>query len=76
MSWVERICHVYDIKRVDDGKHFLLECFAYTHIKSQFQNICYNTNLTNLLTHQIYGDLIILLLNIFEHRNKIVKKTK
>jgi hypothetical protein len=53
-SWVKRICHLCDTKRVEDENHFLLECPMYTHIRSQFQNICYNTNLPNLLTHQNY----------------------
>jgi hypothetical protein len=72
----ERICHLCDTKRVEDENHFLLECLMYTHIKSQFQNICYNIDLPNLLTHQNYGDLGMLLLKLFEHINKILKQTK
>jgi hypothetical protein len=64
MLWVKRICHLCDTKKVEDENHFLLDCPTYTHIKSQFQNICYNTNLPNLFTHQNYGDLGMLFLNI------------
>jgi len=42
---------------VEYEKHFLLKCPKYTYIKSQFQNICYNINLLNFLTHKNYGDL-------------------
>ena len=45
IPWQERICHLCDTKRVEDEKHFLLECPMYTQIISQFQNICHNTNL-------------------------------
>ena len=45
----------------------------HTYIRSQFQNICYNTEFSNILIHQNYGDLGMLLLNIFEHRNKNLK---
>jgi hypothetical protein len=31
-SWDEGICQLCDIKK--DGKHFILECLAHTHIKS------------------------------------------
>jgi hypothetical protein len=30
--WQERICHLCDTKRVEDEKHFLLECHVYTQI--------------------------------------------
>ena len=62
-----------DTKKVEDEKHFLLDCPTYTHIRSHFQNICHTTNLPNLLTQQKYGDLGKLLLMLFEHRNKILK---
>jgi hypothetical protein len=52
-SWVERICHLYDTKRVEEEKHFLLKWFMHTHMRSQFQNKFYNTDLPNLSTHQI-----------------------
>jgi hypothetical protein len=48
----ERICHLFDTKRVEYEEHFLLECTTYTQIKSQFQNICHNVHLPNLLSHQ------------------------
>jgi hypothetical protein len=73
---VEIICYLYDTKRVEYGKLFFLECPTHTHIRSQFQNICYNSDLPNILTHQIYGDLGMLFLKLFEHRNKILKQTK
>jgi hypothetical protein len=66
----ERIFHLCDTKRVEDEKHFLLECFPYTHIRSQFQNICYNIDLPNLLTHQNYDDLGMLLLTLFQAQNR------
>jgi hypothetical protein len=74
--WDERVCHLCDTKKVEDEKHFLLDCPAYTHIRSHFQNICHTTNLPNLLTQQKYGDLGKLLLMLFEHRNKILKNHK
>jgi hypothetical protein len=57
-------------------KNTLLKCHAYTHIRSQFQNICNNINLHNMLTHQNYGDLRKLLSNLVKHKNKILKQTK
>jgi hypothetical protein len=53
----ERVCHLCDTKKVEDEKHFLLDCPTYTQIRSHFQNICHTTNLPNLLTQQHYGDL-------------------
>jgi hypothetical protein len=32
--WDERICHLCDTKRVEDEKHFLLDCPSYAHIRS------------------------------------------
>jgi hypothetical protein len=58
-------CHICDTKKVEDEKHFLLDCPAYTHIRSHFQNIDHTTNLPNLLTQQKYGDLGKLLLMLF-----------
>jgi hypothetical protein len=66
----ERVCHLCNTKKVEDEKHFLLDCPAYSHIRSHFQNICHTTNLSNLLTQQKYGDLGNILLILFEHRNK------
>jgi hypothetical protein len=74
--WDERVCHLCDTKKVEDEKHFLLDCPAYTHIRSHFQNIDHTTNLPNFLTQQKYGDLGKLLLMLFEHRNKILKNHK
>jgi hypothetical protein len=79
--WDERACHLCDTKKVEDEKHFLLDCPTYTHIRSHFQNIDHTTNLPNLLTQQNidhttnlpnlltqkkYGDL-------GKHRKKILK---
>ena len=74
--WDERVCHLCDTKKVEDEKHFLLYCPAYTHIRSHLQNIFHTTNLHNLLTQQKYGDLGKLLLMLFEHRKKILKNHK
>ena len=67
MTWDERVCHLCDTKKVENEKHFLLDCPVYTHIRSYFQNIDHTTNLPNLLTQQKYGDLGKLILMIFEH---------
>jgi hypothetical protein len=67
--WIEIIFHLCDTKRVEDENHFLLKCPMYTQIKSQFQNICYNIDIPNLLTHQNYGDLGMFILNPFKHTN-------
>jgi hypothetical protein len=74
--WDERICHICDTKRVEYEKHFLLDCPAYSQIRSQFKNICHNTNLPNLQNHQNCGDLGTLLSMFFEHINTILKKSK
>jgi hypothetical protein len=76
MPWDERVCHLCDTKKVEDENHFLLDCPAYTHIRSHFQNIYHTTNLPNILTQQKYGDLGKLLLMLFEHKNKILKNHK
>jgi hypothetical protein len=76
IPWDERVCHLCDTENVEDEKHFLLDCLAYTHISSHFQNIYHTTNLRNLLTQQKYGDLGKLLLMLFEHKNKILKNHK
>ena len=72
--WVERICHLCENKKIEDENHFLLECPVYTHIKSQFHNLCCNPDLPSLLTCQDYIELETLLSKLFEHRNTI--KTK
>ena len=74
--WQEIICHVCDTNRVEDEKRFLLECSTYTQIRSQFPNICHNTDLPDLLSHQNFSDLGTLLLMFFKHRNNILKKSK
>ena len=66
--WVERICHLCE-------NHFLVECPAYTHIRSQFHNLCCNTDLPSLLTCQNYSELETLLSKLFEHGNTILKQT-
>jgi hypothetical protein len=68
--WDETVCHHCDTKKVEDEKHFLLDC------RSHFQNIDHTTNLPNLLTQQKYGDLGKLLLMLFENRNTILKNHK
>ena len=50
--WVERICHLRENRNIKDENHFLLECPAYTHIRSQFHNLCCNADLPSLLTCQ------------------------
>jgi hypothetical protein len=63
--WDERIFHICDTKRVEDEKHFLLDFPTYSQIRSQFKNICHNIDLPNLLSHQNYGDLGMLLSMFF-----------
>ena len=74
--WVERICHLCENMNIEDENHFLLKCPMYTHIRSQFHNLCYNTDLPSLLTCQYYSELGTLLSKLFEHRNTILKQTK
>ena len=52
MSWHERIFNLCDNRKVENKKHVLLKCPMYSHIRSQFQNICNNINIPNPLTHQ------------------------
>jgi hypothetical protein len=75
-SWDERVCHLCDTKRVEYEKNFLLECPAYTQIRSQFQNICHITNLLNLFNQQNYGNLETFILILFERKNKTLKNSK
>jgi hypothetical protein len=42
------ICHLFDTKKVEYENHFLLECPTYIQIRSQFQNICHNTDLPTI----------------------------
>ena len=72
---VKRICHFCENMNVEDENHFLLECSAYTHITSQFHNLCCNTDLPGLLTYQNYSELGMLLTKFFEHMNSILKQT-
>ena len=74
--WDERVCHLCDTKKVEYEKHFLLDCLAYTHIRSHFQNIFHTPNLPNLLTQQKYGDLGKHILMLFKHRNQILNNHK
>jgi len=74
--WDERICHLCDNNQVEYKKYFLLDCHAYTHIRSKFKNIFHITNLPNLLSDQYYGDVGMLLSMLFQHRNVILKKQK
>jgi hypothetical protein len=57
-------------------KNIFLEFHTYFHIRSQFQNICNNINIPNMLTHQNYGDLRKFISNLLEHTHKILKQTK
>ena len=73
---VERICRLYENMNIEDKNHFLLECPEYTHIRSQFHNLCCNPDLPSLLTCQNYSELETLLSILFEHRSTILKQTK
>ena len=68
---VERICRLYENMNIEDENHFLLECPAYTHIRSQLHNLCCNTDLRIILTCQNYSELGTLLTKLFEDRNTI-----
>ena len=70
--WVEMICRLYENRNIEDENHFLLECPAYTHIRSQFHNLCCNIDLPSLLTCRNYSELRALLTKLFEHRNTIL----
>ena len=74
--WVERICHLCKDMNIEDENNFLLECSAYTHIRSQFHNLCCNTDLPRILTCQNCSELRMILSNLFEHMNTILKQTK
>ena len=76
MPWTERICQICENRNIEDENHFLLECPAYNHIRSQFHNLCYNTDLPSLLQCQNYSELGRLLSKLFEHRNKILNQNK
>ena len=69
--WVERICHLCEHVNIEDENQFLLDFPVYTHTRSQFHNICCNTDLLSLLTCQNYSELRTLLTKLFEHRNTI-----
>ena len=71
--WAERVFHLCESMSVEDENHFLLECLAYTQNRYEFHNICYNTNLYNLLTFQNYSEFGKILGNLFEHKNNILK---
>ena len=73
--WVERICRLCEKRNIEDENHFLLECPAYTHIRSQFHNICCNTDFPSLLACQNYSKLGMLLSKLFKHRNITLKQT-
>ena len=47
--WAERVFHLYESLSIEDGNQFLLKCPAYTHIRTKFHSICYNTSLSSLL---------------------------
>ena len=71
--WEDRICQIFDTKKVEDEKHFLLDCLALTDIHSQFPNICHTYNLLDFLSQPNYSDLEALLSLLFDHRNKVLK---
>ena len=58
--WDERNYHLCETTSVEDEKDFHLYCPVCTHIRSQFQNLCYNMNMPNLLSHQNYSNLRML----------------
>ena len=72
--WIEMICCLCENRNIEDENHFVLECPAYTSIRSQFHNLCCNTDLPRLLTCQNYSELGTLLTKLFEHRNTILNK--
>ena len=74
--WAERVCHLCESMSVDDKNHFLLKCLAYTHIRSEFHSIFYNTNLYNVLTCQDYSHLENILTKCFDHTNKILNRPR
>ena len=74
--WAERFSHLCESLSVEDENHFLLKFHVYIHIRIGLHSICYNKNLSNLLTCQNYSELGKLLAKLFEHRNKILKKLK
>ena len=74
--WAKRICHLCESMSVEDENDFHLECPAYTYIRSQFQNLCFNSDLSNLLAPLNYCNLEVPLLKIFEHMNNILKLIK
>ena len=63
--WMERFCHHCENTNFEDENHFLLECPAYDHIRSQFQNLCCNTDLPSLLRCQNYSELRRLFSKLF-----------
>ena len=63
--WEERVCHLCDSMSIGDDKYFLLECRAYTDIRYEFHSMCYNTNISNLVTCQNYNELRKLLTKFF-----------
>ena len=74
--WMERICRFCENMNIEDENHFLLEYPTYTHIRSQFHNLCCNSDLPSLLTYQNYSEVGTLLSKLFEHRNTILKQIK
>ena len=42
--WEERICHLCVNMNIEDENHSVLECPAYTHIRSQFHNLYCNSD--------------------------------
>ena len=75
-TWMERICHLCENMNIEDENHFLLKCRVYNHIRSQFHNLCCNTDIPSLLRCQNYSELGRLLSKLFEHRNKFLNQTK
>ena len=71
--WNDRICQLFHSKKVEDERHFLLDCPTLTHIRSQFSTICHTSNLLDLLSQPTYSDLGALISLLFDHRNKILK---
>jgi len=76
IPWLERFYHLYENTNIEDENHFLLECPLENDIRSHFQNLCCNIDLSSLLGCQNYSELGRILSKIFEHRNKILNQTK
>ena len=71
--WEDRICHIFDTKKVEDEKHFFLYFSTLAHIRSQFPIISHTSNLLDLLSQPNYNDIEVLHSLLLDHRNEIFK---